>query len=106
MLFLFQPFFGWITHRHFAAKGTKDYKRHAHVWLGRILLVLSVINGGTGLKLSDNTTAGGIVYGVIAGLVAIAYVGVWWWSKQVRKEETEKTSQVPREAVAEGPVRE
>ncbi|KAF2250689.1 hypothetical protein BU26DRAFT_385212, partial [Trematosphaeria pertusa] len=74
ILFLLQPVIGWLHHRHFAAKGTKNYKRHVHVWLGRILLVLGVINGGTGLKLSDNTTAGGIVYGIIAGLMALVYL--------------------------------
>ncbi|KAF2688484.1 hypothetical protein K458DRAFT_277705, partial [Lentithecium fluviatile CBS 122367] len=68
ILFLLQPIIGWLHHRHFAAKGTKIYKRYIHVWLGRALLVLSVINGGTGLRLADNTTVGEIVYGLVAGL--------------------------------------
>ena len=84
MLFLLQPIFGWMHHKHFAAKGTKNYKRQVHVWAGRVLLVLGVINGGTGLKLSNNTTSGGIAYGVVAGVLTTIYVGIWWWSKRAK----------------------
>ncbi|KAF2183934.1 hypothetical protein K469DRAFT_634599, partial [Zopfia rhizophila CBS 207.26] len=73
-LFLLQPLFGWLHHRHVLAHGIKNYKRGIHVWLGRILVALGIVNGRTGLKLSDNTTAGGIVYGVVAGLIVVAYV--------------------------------
>lgn len=47
-----------------------------HVWLGRALITLGVINGGLGLQLSDNTRTGEIVYGIVAALVAITYVTV------------------------------
>lgn len=85
------PVFGWLHHKHFVAKGTKNYKRHIHVWGGRVLLVLGVITGGTGLKLADNTTGGDIAYGVVAGLVIVAYAGVWFWSKRQAKTKTENT---------------
>lgn len=47
-----------------------------HVWFGRALITLGIINGGLGLQLSDNTRAGEIVYGIVAALVAITYVTV------------------------------
>jgi hypothetical protein len=83
MLFLLQPVFGWMHHKHFAAKGTMNYKRQVHVWAGRVLLVLGVINGGMGLKLSNNTASGGIAYGVTTGVLTTTYVGIWW-SKRVK----------------------
>ena len=39
-------------------------------------MALAVINGGLGLKLAANTRGGEIAYGVIAGVVALAYVVV------------------------------
>ena len=50
-----------------------------HVWLGRIAVTLGIINGGLGLRLSDNTTKGEIAYGVIAGLVWVGWVAVVIW---------------------------
>jgi hypothetical protein len=80
------PVVGWLHHRHYAAHGAADYKRGIHVWCGRVLLALSIVVGGTGLLLSDNDThAGRIGYGVNAGVVGLAYAGVWWWSKRQRK---------------------
>lgn len=90
VLFLLEPIMGWLHHKHFVATINKNYNRHIHVWLGRVLIVLSVINGGTGIKLSGNTTGGGIAYGVVAGLAAIAYIGVWLWSKKQAKVENDK----------------
>lgn len=39
-------------------------------------MVLAVVNGGLGLKLADNSRKGEIVYGVLAGVVGVLYVGV------------------------------
>jgi len=48
----------------------------AHLWFGRALIILGVINGGLGLQLSDNTVSGEIAYGVIAGVLFLLYVAV------------------------------
>jgi len=37
-------------------------------------MVLAIINGGLGLKLAANTTGGEIAYGVLAGVMLLAYV--------------------------------
>ncbi|KAL9105876.1 MAG: hypothetical protein Q9227_009039 [Pyrenula ochraceoflavens] len=83
LLVLFQPALGFWQHLHF--------RRHAapsrsigftHRWLGRTLIVLGVVNGGLGFKLagpvgSDNVPRWAvIVYGVVAGVVAVIYFGV------------------------------
>lgn len=75
-LLFFQPALGWIHHRAYQQTGSRVVWSHAHIWLGRILITLGIINGGLGLQLADNTTAGEIAYGVIAGLVWLVYLGV------------------------------
>ncbi len=51
----------------------------AHVWLGRVLITLGIINGGLGLRYAADTKKGEIAYGVIAGVVWVAWVGVVVW---------------------------
>ncbi len=47
----------------------------AHMWLGRILITLGMVNGGLGLKLSSNAGSGDyIAYGVFSGVIWLAYV--------------------------------
>ena len=48
----------------------------SHVWWGRIIVTLGIINGGLGLQLSGNTTKGRIAYGVIAGVIWLIWVAV------------------------------
>lgn len=47
-----------------------------HVWYGRILILLGMLNGGFGLKLAANSTGGNIAYGVVAGVIGATYVAV------------------------------
>lgn len=48
---------------------------YAHLWLGRILITLGIINGGLGLKLAGNVHRGTyIAYGVVAGLFWLAWM--------------------------------
>ena len=51
----------------------------SHVWWGRIILTLGIINGGLGLMLSGNTVKGKIAYGVIAGVVWLVWVATAVW---------------------------
>ena len=48
----------------------------AHVWFGRIVITLGIINGGLGLELSGNTKKGEIAYGVVAGVVWLLWMTV------------------------------
>lgn len=100
VLFLLMPVIGSLHHRSFVTKGVRDYKRHIHVWGGRVILVLGFINGGTGLRLSKAGNAGYIAYGVISGAIGILYIGVWYMKVHraqtvIRSEETELT-ETPR----------
>jgi hypothetical protein len=56
------------------ATGGRTAVSHLHIWYGRIIMALGIINGGLGLQLTNNTKTGKIVYAVIAGLVGVVYV--------------------------------
>ncbi|KAJ9610693.1 hypothetical protein H2200_005470 [Cladophialophora chaetospira] len=55
---------------------------HIHLWLGRFALMLGIIDGALGFRVSDSlpgphwSQSWRIVYGIIGGIVWIVYVGV------------------------------
>jgi len=87
----FQPIFGLIHHTIYkrrvaatkAGRPTKPPGRTAigtiHLWLGRLLIVLGVINGGLGLRLASytdfagNTRTKAIAYGIGSGIMLLLY---------------------------------
>ncbi|KAK5044882.1 hypothetical protein LTR84_010420 [Exophiala bonariae] len=58
------------------------YLGHVHVWLGRILITVGIINGGLGFRLADMIPGlqwpqwPKILYGALAGLIWIVYVAI------------------------------
>ncbi|KAL5365357.1 hypothetical protein BJX96DRAFT_169032 [Aspergillus floccosus] len=94
---LVQPIIGFFHHRRFRATQQASPWTSVHVWLGRICVLLGIINGGMGLKLAANTHAGLIVYGVLAGVFGAAFVAVAGWKgglKLRRKEKQPEVSQM------------
>lgn len=75
-LLLLQPVLGYVHHLIYVREHKRTGWIYAHMWYGRALLVLAVINGGLGLQLSGNTTKGKIAYGVIAGFMFLLYLAV------------------------------
>lgn len=75
-LLILQPVLSYVHHVIYAKEHRRTFWITAHIWYGRALLVLGVINGGLGLQLSDNTVKGEIAYGVIAGVMFLLYVAV------------------------------
>ncbi|PBP23598.1 integral membrane protein [Diplocarpon rosae] len=74
VLFLIQPIFGIIHHIQYKRNLARASVSHVHIWYGRILMLLAVVNGGLGLQLAANSHNGEIAYGVVAGVVGVAYV--------------------------------
>ena len=72
ILLLLQPFFGVINHVHFVKAQRRGAWAFLHVWYGRILIIMGIINGGLGLQLAGNTKAGKITYAVLGGVVGAA----------------------------------
>ena len=72
-----QPFLGLI--HHIMQKGSGLTKRTfigaVHVYIGRLLILLGIINGGIGLLWAEESTrAQNIAYGVVCAVVWIAYI--------------------------------
>ena len=79
-LLVFQPVIGLLHHRAYRTSSNPTSWSLLHVWLGRLIITLGIINGGLGLRLSADTTNGEIIYGVFAGLIWFVWVGLtlWW----------------------------
>jgi len=92
---LFQPFLGIIHHRRYLAVQKRTAWTYVHVWYGRILILLGIINGGLGLQLAANTMAGKIAYSVLGGIMGalLCAVAVLFETKKLVKQK-EKDKEV------------
>ncbi|KAG5983314.1 hypothetical protein E4U55_000298 [Claviceps digitariae] len=75
ILMTFQPVLGWLHHQHFVKHQRRGAISHAHIWYGRALIVLGMVNGGLGLQLAHNDRAFVIAYCVIASVFGVLYAG-------------------------------
>lgn len=87
ILFFLQAPMGWIHHVNFVATGERGFWSHAHVWNGRLVILLGIVNGGLGLHLAGiKKKISGVVvgrvehkwvvaYSVVAAIVGVAYIG-------------------------------
>ena len=79
-LLLFQPVLGLIQHLRHRKYGRRTVFGHLHRWLGRILILLGIINGGLGLQVSGEIGSDEvpkwsvIAYSVVAGIIGIFYI--------------------------------
>jgi hypothetical protein len=73
-LLLVQPIAGWLHHRQFLRTGQRSAVSHGHIWIGRIAIVLGMINGGLGLQLASAQNRYIIAYSVVAGVFGISYL--------------------------------
>lgn len=77
-LFWVQPFFGLAHHFLFIKKHSRTAVSYVHIWYGRALFIMAIVNGGLGLHLAallgNRTIVGEIAYGVVAGFVGLLYV--------------------------------
>ncbi|GKU00127.1 cellobiose dehydrogenase [Fusarium langsethiae] len=74
-LITLQPILGYMHHRYFLSHGKRGIISHIHIWFGRALMIIGIVNGGLGLQLASSSRAFIIAYSVIAGLAAVLYLG-------------------------------
>lgn len=74
-LFVVQPLLGILHHRQYMRLKKRSYFGFSHIWYGRILIICGVVNGGLGLQLADNSKSGEKIYGIVAAVLFIAYIG-------------------------------
>ncbi|KAG9231309.1 integral membrane protein-like protein [Amylocarpus encephaloides] len=75
-LFLVQPLLGLVHHHMYKRTGGRTIFSHLHIWYGRSLMLLAVINGGLGLDLATDNRPITIAYSVVAGVFGLAYIAV------------------------------
>jgi hypothetical protein len=74
-LLFFQPLGGILHHVGYKRHGQRTIVSYGHIWMGRILITLGMINGGLGLRLADNASRGEcIAYGVVAGIIWLLWM--------------------------------
>ncbi|GAB0132891.1 hypothetical protein EsDP_00001312 [Epichloe bromicola] len=91
-----QPVLGWLHHLHYVKTQSRGGFSYAHIWYGRGLMILGIVNGGLGLQAANPSTRFIVAYSVIAGITSIIYtasiaVGI---SKR-RKQSAEKGTDSP-----------
>ncbi|KAL6707520.1 hypothetical protein ACN47E_004090 [Coniothyrium glycines] len=83
VLLFFQPILGFIHHLKFKKHSRRTVWSHGHLWLGRIVITLGMINGGLGLLLASEAPAftgfapsnGHIIaYSIVAGVMWLLWV--------------------------------
>ena len=80
----FQPMFGTLHHRAYKKQQGRTHVSYVHVWLGRLAVVLGMINGGLGIQLAGDVSMGyTIAYGVVAGVMGLVFVGIAVYGEMV-----------------------
>ncbi|KAG5952769.1 hypothetical protein E4U53_008098 [Claviceps sorghi] len=75
VLMVVQPVLGWIHHRQFVKTRSRGIFSHLHIWYGRAIMILGIVNGGLGLNATNQSASFVIAYSVLAGIVAVTYIG-------------------------------
>ncbi|KAF2162006.1 iron reductase domain protein [Zasmidium cellare ATCC 36951] len=105
ILIVFQPIFGYLHHRLCKKTGRRNVWSFVHLTIGRVAIVLGIINGGLGLALAGNAPRGAIIaYGVIAGIFGVTYlaVAVFGEVQKARSETVKVEEEVDREKGQQG----
>lgn len=95
-LMVIQPFLGFAHHANFVKTQSRGAVSYAHIWFGRALLVLGVVNGGLGLQLSAERNSLVIAYSVIAGIVFLLYFAAKLWATSRKSQSVPKHPHSPR----------
>ncbi|KAK3110545.1 hypothetical protein LTR53_015046 [Teratosphaeriaceae sp. CCFEE 6253] len=85
-LLLIQPVLGWMHHLLYKKHAGRTAWSHAHLTVGRVAVLLGIINGGLGLQLVGASMREHIAYGVVAGLVGVAYLAAIGFGEWKRTE--------------------
>lgn len=77
---ILQPIGGSLHHMYYVKHQRRGLVSHAHIWYGRVLMLLGVINGGLGIELVRSGGGGGtgliVAYSVVAGVIGLLYIVV------------------------------
>jgi len=69
-----QPLGGFLHHRFFKKYGRRSTVSYAHIGIGRIAIILGMVNGGLGLQLAGERGSSVIAYAVVAAVMGFLYI--------------------------------
>ncbi|KAI1037779.1 hypothetical protein LB503_009416 [Fusarium chuoi] len=73
ILMIVQPILGWMHHRNYVKYQRRTTISYGHIWYGRAIMIVGIINGGIGLQLSSASTALIVGYSIVGILVSAIY---------------------------------
>lgn len=73
ILMTLQPVLGWLHHKHFVQHGQRGPVGHIHIWHGRLIMLLGIVNGGIGLQFAAAPPRIIVAYSIVAAFVSIMY---------------------------------
>ncbi|KAB5542808.1 hypothetical protein GE09DRAFT_1133444, partial [Coniochaeta sp. 2T2.1] len=88
----FQPVLGVIHHLQFKKLRRRQIWSHLHLWNGRIMIPLGIINGGLGLRIAGAPSRFKIAYAVIAALLGALWIVAAVLGELKRRRESRKAS--------------
>jgi hypothetical protein len=74
LVLLAQPLSGFLHHRFFKKHGRRTTVSYAHIGIGRIAIILGMINGGLGLQLAGTQGSHVVAYAVVAAIMGLLYL--------------------------------
>lgn len=74
-LLAYQGFAGLYHHKKIQKTGRRTWISYSHIWIGRIAIILGMINGGLGISLAGDVEDRYVIaYGVVAGVMGVLYI--------------------------------
>ncbi|KAK4548066.1 hypothetical protein LTR36_010786 [Oleoguttula mirabilis] len=101
VLLIFQPILGFLHHVMFKKHSRRVIWSYGHIWLGRFVITLGIINGGLGLQLAQRTRflappQGSIIaYSVVAGIIWVIYMASAIYGETKRRSNSAKGDITP-----------
>ncbi|RYP63916.1 hypothetical protein DL771_009028 [Monosporascus sp. 5C6A] len=73
-LLFFQPILGLVHHTKFKRLGRRTTWSHLHLWNGRAMVTLGIVNGGLGLRLARASPGSIAAYSVVAAIMWLLWI--------------------------------
>ncbi|KAH7252799.1 hypothetical protein BKA59DRAFT_544400 [Fusarium tricinctum] len=73
ILMVVQPALGWLHHRNYVKYQRRTTISVVHIWYGRCIMIVGIVNGGIGMQLSGASTGMIIAYAVVGVVVSVVY---------------------------------
>ncbi|KAJ4423167.1 hypothetical protein N0V82_002161 [Gnomoniopsis sp. IMI 355080] len=80
-LLLIQPVLGWLHHRQFKIYKRRTTVSYLHLFNGRLLIIMGIVNGALGLRVSRASDMVKLAYTIVAGVLGGAWLVITLFSE-------------------------